>query len=260
MNITRTWLQDQFDEDVLEHGENCFLNGHVGDMEVLDQGQIINGEVDDDVRYTVYIEIDEFGVDGDCPCSVGYNCEHVVALLFARIADQGAAYGGQSDHVEKSAYTIGTHPEPGGITAVAQQKLARNDYPADVHQRILYIFRPEPDSAHIRVHVVSAKRLKNGAYGTLSPFHLCNLGNYVRHRFVMPVDAHILQCIAGRNSGIDSFLPTGLKAAEMMKLLLETGRCYWLDVNRPALRMGKERSGSWYWQIDSETVVVHASH
>jgi len=253
VKITRAWLQDQFDEDVLEHGESCFLNGHVGDMDVLDQGRVINGEVGGDGRYSVYIEIDEFGVDGDCSCSVGYNCEHVAALLFSRISDQSATIdGGQPDHSDASVHTISTHPQPDRITAVVQQELNRCDYPADVHQRILYIFRPESDSTHIRVHVVTAKRLKSGAYGTLKPFHLSNLGKHVRHRFIMPVDAHILQCIEGRNSDIDSFLPTGSKAAAMMKLLLETGRCYWRDTSEPALSTGEDRSGNWYWHIDAE--------
>jgi len=253
MKITRTWLQDQFDEDLLEHGERCFLNGHVGNMEVLDQGRIINGEVEGAGRYSVYIEIDEFGVDGDCSCSVGYNCEHVAALLLARIAGQNATFNGeQPDHGEAPIHTISTHHLPDEITAVVRQQLTCNDYPADVHQRILYIFRPESDSAHIRVHVMSAKRLKNGAYGTLKPFHLSNLGKHVRHRFIMPVDAHILQCIEERNRDIDSFLPTGSNAAEMMALLLKSERCYWLDANQPALKSGGNRPGSWQWQFDEE--------
>jgi len=242
MKVNRTWLQDKIDKDVLERGENCFLNGHVGDMEVLDQGQIINGEVEGDMRYSVYIELNDFGVDGDCSCSVGYNCEHVVALLFAHISNQSDA----------PAHNISTRPLSDGTTAVAQQELAHKDYPADVHQRILYILRPQPDNSYIRVHVVSAKRLKNGAYGTLKPFHLSNLSNHIRHRFIMPVDAHILQCIEGRHSDIDSFLPTGAKAASMMKLLLETGRCYWRDANQPALKSDENRPGRWQWQFDAE--------
>ncbi|MBN4077128.1 DEAD/DEAH box helicase [Mariprofundus ferrooxydans] len=253
MNITRTWLQDQFDDDLLDRGEACFLNGQVSDIEVLGEGHAVSGEVNDTTRYSIYIDIDEFGADGDCSCPTGYNCEHVAALLIACLAAQ---CDDQQIPAEISMLPTPTQGEPqlpADISQLLQQELTRNDYPADIQQRILYILRPvEAHAYHIRVHVVSARLLKDGAYAALTPFHLSNLGNHVLHRFVMPVDAHILQCVPASACETSSFLPYGQQAADMMMLLLQTGRCYWLDSSRSALKAGESRCGEWYWHVDSE--------
>jgi len=254
MKITRAWLGDQLDEDVLERGETCFLNGQVSELERLDQGHSVSACIAfGKTRYSVYVDMDEFGVDGDCSCPVGYNCEHVAALLFAYISapsdDQPMPTGISAD----TKPSIIEAPLPDKIAELLQQELTRHNYPPDVHQRILYILRPDETNVfHVRVHVASARLLKDGGFGAPTPFYLSNLGNHLLHRFIMPVDAHILQCIPANACAKSSFLPSGPNAADMMILLLKTGRCYWLDSSQPALKAGNKRSGEWYWHLDSE--------
>jgi len=252
MKITRAWLGDQFDAGVLERGENCWRNSQVCEVEVIDQGRAVSGIVQGDGRYSVYIEMDEFGLDGDCSCPTGYHCEHVAALLFAYISapDERPA---APDGISADAKATGAETAAPVETAEAlQQTLLRHDYPPDVTQRILYLLRPEANDFHVRVHVVTARLLKDGGFGAPTPFYLNNLGKHLLHRFVMPVDAHILQCIPASACGKASFSPIGPNAAEMMMLLLSTDRCYWLDSNRPALTLGDTRAGTWRWHTSPD--------
>ncbi|MDQ6966796.1 MAG: DEAD/DEAH box helicase, partial [Mariprofundaceae bacterium] len=135
-----------------------------------------------------------------------------------------------------------------------QQKPTQHDYPADMHQRILYILRPEPFGFHIRLHLVSARLLKQGGYGAMAPFHLKNFSNHTLHRFIMPTDMHILQQVDGRLNGTDSFIPTGQQGAALVRVLLQTARCHWLDINTPPLTLGATREGRWFWYEDEDAI------
>jgi len=253
MNITRLWLEEQLDEDALERGEVCFLHEQVRKVEMLAHGHTIKGEIEEDeYRYSVYIEIDAHGIDGDCSCPAGYNCEHVAALLFTMLDDQIALPGTAGAMVSAADTSDGRLNQ--ARAGLLQQE--QHDYPADVHQRVLYILRPEPFGFHIRLHVVAARLLKQGGYGTISPFQLKNFSNRILHRFIMPTDTHILQQIDGCLAGPDSFVPTGLPGAALVRLLLQTARCHWLDVNTPPLTLGAARIGTWFWH-ENEDVCQH---
>ncbi len=85
MNITRQWMEEQLGETLVQRGEKCLLRGQVRRMDVLDQGRGVQGHVEGHggVMQSVFVEMDEGGIEGDCSCSTGYHCEHVAAMLLA---------------------------------------------------------------------------------------------------------------------------------------------------------------------------------
>ncbi|MDQ6972909.1 MAG: DEAD/DEAH box helicase [Mariprofundaceae bacterium] len=244
MNITRTWLEDQIGEDILESGEACFLHRQVHQMEVLDQGHIINGEVEDgEHRYSAYIEIDAHGIDGDCSCPTGYNCEHIAALLLAMLDDQCASPVNSGVPVPPADIQGKQHDD--GITG----ELTLNEYPADVHQRILYILSPG-FKGFVYVNIVAARRLNGGSYGATSTYLLQNFSSHIQHRFILPIDRSIIQHIDEATAHNSTFLPKGEQGAILTTLMLKTGRCHWLDASNPPLTPGEARKGTWFWQED----------
>ncbi|MDX8405489.1 MAG: DEAD/DEAH box helicase [Mariprofundus sp.] len=248
MNITRLWLEEQLDEDVLARGEACFLHKHVCSMEVLNNGQTIKGEVKEgERRYSAYIEIDAHGVDGDCSCPAGYNCEHVAARLFTMLDNQCASPVNSGASVPPADIQDKQHDD--GITG----ELTRNEYPADVHQRILYILSPA-FKGFIYVDVVVARLLNDGSYVVASPYLLKNFSSHIQHRFVLPIDRSIIQYVADAYVNGSFFLPRGVQGATLTTLMLKTGRCHWLNASNPALLPGEVRTGTWFWQENEDAL------
>jgi len=259
MKITRTWLEDHLNNDVLERGEACFLKGQVCEMEVLDQGSAISGAVGaDDARYSVYVDMDECAVDGDCSCSVGYNCEHVAALLLACLSAQ---HGDQhiSDGIHTAAQAkVNARQASQSIANPAQDQSESDDYPPDVHQRILYLLYPAQGGHRLYIDVVSARRMQDGSYGKPSPYLLRNFFHHILQRFVLPVDVEIIKLQHLHVSSMDrnTLIPVGIDGATAMKHILASGRCHWLDAQQPAIILGEERPGTWLWHVD-ETAHQH---
>jgi len=238
MNITRRWIAEHLGETLLQRGDEYVQHGHVHRMDVLDQGRGVQGHVEDrdGSMQSVFVETDDAGIEGDCSCSTGYNCEHVAAMLLAMLNAQ------QPLHSK-------AHAKP---AQPAVQPKVSMDYPDDVPQRILYILHPEPQSCHVSVDVVLARRLSDGSYYKLVPYLLRNFFNHVLHRFVLPVDVAIIQHIGHPDLTHNTFLPTGSSGAALITQMLDTGRCHWLDADTPALTSGDERRGAWFWHTDAQ--------
>ncbi|OIO66093.1 MAG: DNA/RNA helicase [Zetaproteobacteria bacterium CG_4_9_14_3_um_filter_49_83] len=255
MKITRAWLGEQLDASRLARGEILFLDGAVQQCEVIEQGSVIHGEVEDGSRrYASYIELDADGVDGDCACSQGYNCEHVAALLLAQMTHQN---GQQSDKsVETQAYAHAPEPQNSIAPIKTHSQTYVDDYPADVHQRILYIIHPQWIGDRLDVEVVTARLLQGGTYSDTTPYLLRNFANRILPRFVLPIDLEIINHTkkADLDDGSYHFVPIDIQGSALMHMLLQTGRCHWMDVNQPPLTLGEERRGTWLWSVNEQAM------
>jgi len=238
----------------VERGEEYTLRGCVRDMDVSDHGHTVQGHVEDggSVMQSVFINMDDAGIEGDCSCPVGYNCEHVAAMLLAMLDDRTVSPGKAANMAKRAGQAVSQHQSDSGGSH--ERSIIRAAYPDDVHQRILYILRPEPQSCHIGVDVVSARCLDDGSYCKIFPYLLRNFFNHVLHRFVLPVDVAIAQRMGHPDTDRNSFLATGSSGAELMTWMLDTGRCHWLDANQPPLTPGEERRGTWRWHIGEQAL------
>ncbi len=255
MNITRQWMEVKLGKTVVVCGEEYVLRGHVHDMDVLDQGRGVQGHVEDrdGAIQSVFVEMDDMGVEGDCSCPVGYNCDHVAAILLSMLDDRTSPHHQMTAMAQPPAAPRSPQRKPDPADRLDQQR-SQTDYPDDVHQRILYILHPAPQSFHINVHVVLARRLNDGSYHKVYPYLLCNFFNRVLHRFVLPVDTTIIQHLANPNLSDHVFLATESSGATLITWILNTGRCHWLDANSPPLKQGGERQGAWFWHANEQAL------
>jgi len=106
-----------------------------------------------------------------------------------------------------------------------------HEHPADVHQRILYVLHPECKGDRIYVEVVSARQMEDGVYGATSTYRFSNFFNHILHRFVLQIDLDIIKRAKPSNIDSASFTPLGDRGVTIMKLMLQTGRCHWKNVN-----------------------------
>ena len=84
--FTQADIRRAFDAGTLSRGKRYAETGHVWELELL--GDAIAGAVSgsDDSVYEQDVRWKKDGgrirFEGNCSCPVGYNCKHVVALLF----------------------------------------------------------------------------------------------------------------------------------------------------------------------------------
>ncbi len=222
----------------------------VREMEMFGHGCAINGTVEGDghTLHSVYIEMNASGIDGDCSCPVAYNCEHVSALLLALLDTQSNESSDPGTHAiaPQSRRT----PDP----AETNVQTTSSEYPADVHQRILYVLHPALQRSHLHVEVVAARKMKDGSYGKISPYLLRNFFNHTLHRFVLPIDVDLIRHVKPSDMNSNSFTPVDIQGATLMKRMLQTGRCHWLDARPAPLAPGKERPGTWFWHVSERAV------
>ncbi|MDQ6992657.1 MAG: DEAD/DEAH box helicase [Mariprofundus sp.] len=257
MTISRCWLEEQIDRDILQRGEILFQRGQVQKLERLEQDQTIKGAVKEhgNKLFSIYIELRDTEVDGDCSCSVGYNCEHVAALLYALLEARTDQQPNEPPGQPRQAIDISpTSAQPRtNPNALNQQPL--NAYPADVQQRILYLLQPvSPPSSHLCIHVVSAKLLSDGSYSATAPYLLSHFFTHIQHRFIQPIDNKIITQVTEPDAVGNIFLVAGSEAATVITLMLKTGRCHWLDATQSPLSLGKADTGHWFWHINANAI------
>ncbi|MCY7388918.1 MAG: SWIM zinc finger family protein, partial [Burkholderiales bacterium] len=221
------------------------------------------------------VDFDGESIDGDCTCPVAYNCKHVAAALFEAnetpmqtdtgdVAQTHAAAGelyaftGDHDPAKTSAIAprrvAATMPLPYPIElwltqVAAAQSNAGESYPADVAHRILYVFEPtrqQTDQGGL-VRIFKARVKKSGEFTSAGTYHNTN-SYFSSPRYMLQTDTRILRqlsSVTGRGYSFE-FPMVGLDAA-LVRTIIETGRAYWLDLQRPALRWAAPRAGLVEW-------------
>ena len=176
-----------------------------------------SGNYDQAIR----VDFDSETIEGNCTCPVAYNCKHVVAALYAAnqepiqsdagdIAQPYSASGelfaftGGADPAEVQAAPAPkrappTMPLPYPIElwltqVAAAQANASESYPADVLQRILYIFEPTRDQTNEGgiVRIFKARVKKSGEFASIGQYH--NTNSYFScPRYMLASDTRILR-------------------------------------------------------------------
>ena len=274
-------INANFDLPVRERGRAYRLRGLVMSAEWADYdsahakliSRVQGGSV---YKQTVRIDFERQMIDGRCSCPVGHNCKHVVAALLKAITKprgrggQDDGFGATRDTDDDAPVAIvaapfatrlssrpppATMPLPYGIDiwlarlADAQSNFGEQ-YPADVAERVLYIFQPTRDESELggflRIH--KARISKSGAYTHVSQYHSSTA--FARPpRYWLPSDIRILRnlsSITGRGYSLE--FPIAGVDAELVRAIVETGRAFWLDAERPALRWSARRSAHVDWR------------
>ncbi|MDX8381135.1 MAG: DEAD/DEAH box helicase [Ghiorsea sp.] len=251
--ITQAFIEDSFDGKYLEKGREFFKSGQVEELQFNAKDNTISAQVmgSSAKPHQVSISYDKFDIDGDCDCPLHFNCEHVAAALYAVLAETSTLPRKKRKKKEEG---VPFHSWLGLAGQNAPSTMARNDYPTDVRQRLLYIIRPDRKQ-RLRIHFESVRLLKDDGYGKATTYSCKSILSRNVPRYILSVDERILRdAAAGLSVGEDSFILRGLAGQEMLERVIKTGRCHWWDKNRQALKLGETRVAEWYWDMDAQGV------
>jgi superfamily II DNA or RNA helicase len=272
-------LKRNFDAKTLERGRQYWREGRVLEVErISSSGEAIrlesSVEGSDDEPYTqeIRVKLKRGDVDGGCSCPVGSNCKHVVAaLLQANMDEPLLALDDEPSLLPQPApdviAAIERHrvertnlelPLPYGVEAWLLN-LARavrgaadegDELPADVAQRLLYIFEPPQNLVETTcsISLRQARVLKSGEYSGVSeysnPNALINLPRFMSQR-----DARVLRQLAiTQRSGYAMRFDTLGMSAKLIEDIIATGRAYWRKHTGPRLHWGVPRAASVSWE------------
>ncbi|MBS3140672.1 SWIM zinc finger family protein [Candidatus Woesearchaeota archaeon] len=89
-------IEELFDNEIFERGEEYFEEELVKDIELIDDKTLIGTVIGND-RYKVTISVDSDGeIVCDCTCPCDFNCKHAVALLLKWVNEKGNHKGKNS--------------------------------------------------------------------------------------------------------------------------------------------------------------------
>lgn len=153
----------------------------------------------------------------------------------------------------------------GGQTSVPEPP------PDEVLDRVLYLLRPSTEAARprssLRVFTVKARLKKDGGYGRPVEFFLQNCLKVPVARGVRPEDVRVARLAYALTGSLgNSYNPSfnleveGDGGAELLRELVRTGRCHWIEANGIRLRLGEPRKGTPAWARDGRGNLIPQLH
>lgn len=125
---------------------------------------------------------------------------------------------------------------------------------------LIYILSPSRGPEAFVISPVTVSILKSGMFGSQKKnYRIDNVEPYNRAKYVQDNDVVILRLIFAFVSYTDRYnasfkIPIGAEGLILLKLLIESGRCYLENELHPEnhLTMGQLRNGTIEWKIDSD--------
>ena len=253
MNLTSKDLLSFFNPLYVQRGRAYFEKGMVVDAEEHQAGRLISATVrgTGSSHYASQIHLVYRGkrirdIQGSCDCPVGFNCKHVAAALLYVMEKKPAAqqdmFGLPSD---KWLYQLKS----------AQHSTASRPVSTEL---ILYLLDLKQTDAgsQLFVNTVRTRLLKDGSYAEALPYQA---NSSSKARFMREDDQYAMLLLETLKSGNDQQLPRleGDSGAKCLKVLIDTGRCHWINEEYPAMQYSEkiESSLSWVLQDNASQVI-----
>lgn len=214
----------------------------------------VQGDCDTHIR----IKRDRDGrlwINGTCGCPTGLNCKHVVATLCAAMKQEPAvlhALQPRPDAPEDSSAADLPHELEEwveGMVQSATQEIRTDAYPEAVRDRLIYLLKPQDRSPHTCVvHLARVRLKKNGTYGSQSSYPLRNLLMEKPPKFLLKVDLRIARRLDSMSTNYSSAVLEGVEGAEVLEMIVATGRCHWVSHLSPLVKPGAARTATAGWK------------
>ncbi len=237
----------------LDYGLRYQRQGAATVTHVSGDGRLILGTVEGSrnkpyqVRANVLRHNGRNEVAGLCTCPMGSDCKHVAALMLQVLENETQPWRSVIAVPPPLSYPVSEWLN--GLTTAAQT--GSEDYPPGVQQRLWYILRNGA-----QVAPMSVRLRKDGTPGEARPYNPSNASNAAPAKFLRPSDRHILRMLhlmmAGRGLLADAYPLVGEAAADLLRRMLDTGRCRWNDLHGPVLAPGPDRPGQFRWQLGED--------
>ena len=221
------------------------------------------------------------GIDGECTCPIGYNCKHVAAVLLEvlRMGSAVPAMRAADPLIEATPVVQLRHPPArmpaefslsppspppmpdeleqwvAKLRGAARPATERDAYDKAVHHRLLYVLEPDPlHPGVVRTELYTGYLKQDGSYGKVAryrgnPYQIAEAGQ----SYILAADKALIAAMltlsyqAGAGSGL-----TGEAGADLLRRMLDTGRCHWANAENPPLVPGETLTATLAWRSDAD--------
>jgi len=223
--------------------------------------------VDINLRYSGDRLID---IEGACTCPMSHDCKHVAATLLEAASGNAAR---AHDTLPSTGRTVEVEAKPAVQVLPFEvndwlEKIGTairgDDYPPDVIQRLIYCVQPharEGRMPHLALSVISTRLRKDGSFSNqlsrpnLSSVNLENPPAYYR-----AVDTDIVKSLSREFRAYGEQDVYLIRAIELLRRVVDTGRAYWRGLNGAPLRWGEIRSSHLEWRQTSQKGIAPHLH
>ncbi len=192
------------------------------------------------------------GLKSRCDClTKAKHCKHVAATLYELLDDQQEEMDTVDEEEKATSDTFSMWL--GGMEKSDSGHTAAIIYPDHVKQRLLYILEPDAHSRHIGLRFLTTRILKDGSYGKANAYQASNILGHNIPQYILSSDEHILKTVANDSSlsmSLRNYTLKGEAGLALLRRLLATERCYWLDQNTPALKLADKCMADFFWKSD----------
>jgi len=244
-------------------GETYFLRGR----DYFEQGKVLSLEITEESDHRVVFRSSVAGssrnpyhqlvditwspnytsadINATCTCPVAIDCKHVAAACLAfQVRDKNSGKIGASCTPACMTWLDNLHAEDSRRALSAALE----------HEFIAYLLKPGRQQYELTVELVITWKKKAGGLAKGRKTSISNLHfGYSGHSFIAPENHEIgklLSVLAG--SYQSSPVISGVTGCLAVTRMLQTGRLYWDNLDKPALRGGEERTHGFVWSGDAQ--------
>ncbi len=228
-------IQDLFNSAVYQQGR---VLQQANSVSYLQKSPHISAQVNDPLAgiCKTFININQQGellqIDGECSCEQEFNCSHVVATLLQYIEADVPAKNSPDipravDNITSDSYIKSVNIEVANTESATKKKLH-------------YVLSLQKQNLVLHLFLVSDET---------TTAYTANLLLKNPPRFIQSQDLQLFQLLADehRDPGGSGFV-LNQNSDVLIKALIQTGCCHWLNAKQPPLKPHSEKSGKWYWQ------------
>ena len=244
--LTKRDIVENFDDRTYSKGFNYYRQKRVKSYELYydegDEEAFARGKVEGSHTYKQHIEFSSFGdfvIEGDCSCPVGYNCKHVVAVLFEMLANE--------DSLKPESDTSKWMNQFMQLHKPKEKQL-------EIHEKEFFlIFRIFRDSEN-QFDFCKAKYLKNGSISKGTKISHDNMmyrytSNYY-YPFLTEEDRQLIGQLSNISDGRHyntSYIFADEYGTLMLKKLVQTGKCYLRESTVPLRYVNEPKTLTFSW-------------
>lgn len=250
--LLRSDIRYECGDGSYERGRSYFEKGLVVNLTIKSEGVLfvqLNAAVKgsgrspykQNIRIIWRPDFNAAEIEGDCSCPVGFNCKHVAAACLM---------------YQNSTQPLSLSPIKGPtcfdwLDSLNEQMPRHNAH----HDFIVYILKPGKTKHEFIFEFVITKEKKSGDLSKGRKTTLNNLRySYNYLNYIQPQDEEIAKLLSAFNTSyIGEPVLAGATGYVTLTKLLQTGRLYWQDLEKPPLKTGAKRDLRFNWQQSDQS-------
>jgi len=259
LNFTREDIEETFDEKTINRGYDYYTSQKVmkfdiyinKDKDVEIFSKVLGTELYEQ-HLAIYTMNNKIHIDGDCSCPVGYNCKHIVAVLFQALykeEHQVQVENNESEivqEIDKSQLWLDEFIE---LNSQNEERVIE-----DRDEELIFkLFEEKKDD----LEFYKSKRLKNGTMSKGAKVSKENMFHYYgydwKYTFLTDKDRAMIALIKSLSDEQDRTKFRGEYAVVVLRELIKTQRCFFQKSTKPLSWVDRTKILSFSWVENEES-------